>query len=181
MDKDRSRLLMQKHLILCGGEERRRIGIAREVLSSFSDPKPLLFHILPGLHTFDDYLNMVRQIFPIFSPLGLPKTKMTLDQIWDMHLDWVEKDPEPKIIFWEEICLEQGEYLAEILNDYVTWAYILNEISPPDKHPWFRLLATSPVSLINLCCEAKFFIGRGEEDTRTNEDIWKQYLVIEDI
>lgn len=187
-------ILRNKHLLICGGTESGRLGLARGVVESATDSETDLCELPAGISTIDHYLRAIHEIFPIFSPIEylgwlrkllpflptfrMPKSWMNLDQVWDMHLDWVEPR-ERSLIFWPEATLGDGEGFHDILSDYVSWKYVIEDPGcgrkPEDSpEPFFRLVFTTPHLPENLHEHLRLTYGPGKEDPRSEVDIARE-------
>ncbi len=180
------KIIERKHIILCGGTEEYREDLASQIvnriISNYSKIK--LYKIPPHLKKFTQYIKKIKNIFPIKSPLGYSVGKMGLDQIWDVHLDWSEEHDRKILVLFPEIGDFEEVNLYEIISDYITRKYILEEVFAVKKQKGgtkdfkFRLIATSNKSLNPFYKYAKIFIGRGEKDTRSDEDVARKHLDI---
>ena len=174
-------IIEHQHLIITGGLREERLNAAHSVLAGLQHKNMLVFNIEADLPTTDAYLEAARSTFSIFSPLGIGKEKMSLDQVQDMHLDWVSRQAQPMLVYWEEINIDDPDDLAELIGGYVTEKYYLDEIWDSEDPFWFRLVATSAVPVAGLYQRARIFIGRDPVDERTEEDIWRRHLHIAEL
>jgi hypothetical protein len=194
-------VLRDRHLLICGGTQQERLDLARDVVESTRNSETDFYELPAGISTMVEYLHAARETFPIFSPveylswlrkilpflpvLRMPKSRMNLDQVWDMHLDWVELR-ERTLVFWPEADMGDAEEFREILNDYVTWKFMIDDPGArqnPEGYrpPWFRLVVTTPHVPEDLHESLVLGFGRGEEDTRTDADIAREHLGVVDL
>jgi hypothetical protein len=194
--RDSQTILRDRHLLICGGTPEKRLDLARRVVESAANSEADLYELPARISTIDDYLHAAQDVFPIFSPIEylgwlrkifpflsvyrMPKRWMNLDQVWDMHLDWVELR-ERTLIFWPEAKMVDVEEFLEILSDYVTWKFVIDDPGARQKPegyrpPWFRLVVTTPHVPENLHESLALGFGRGEEDKRTEADIAREHL-----
>jgi hypothetical protein len=172
--------LRDGHLVLCGGDEGARLRLAEQILEAATDAETTVYRLSPGIGTRDEYLREARKLFPIQSPLGIDKRDMSLDQIDDVLLDWVEDEGGKTVIFWPEAGFSESLRADQVLSNYVTETFILDE--PPtgaaEEGRGFRLLATTPADVRGVHREIELHIGRDESDGRTVEEIARRRLAV---
>jgi hypothetical protein len=194
-------VLQDRHLLICGGTPEERAALARDIVENTRNSETDFYELPAGISSDEDYLCIVQEIFPIFSPveyLGwlrklfpflpvfrMPKSCMNLDQVWDMHLDWVELR-QRALVFWPEAEMSDNEGFPDILSDYVTWKFMIDDPGARQKPegyrpPWFRLVVTTGRVPENLHESLSLAFGRGEEDIRTDADIAREHLGVVDL
>ena len=194
-------ILGDKHLLICGGTESERLRLARGVVEKAADQGTDVYELPPGLSNMVGYLYAVQEVFPIFSPIEflgwlrkllpflptfrMPKSWMSLDQVNDMQLDWVELR-ERSLIFWPEAEMDEGDDFREILRHYVAEKFMLED--PGFRHraedyrpPWFRLVATVSHVRKDLHENLRLLFTRDEEDTRSETEIAREHLGVVDL
>jgi hypothetical protein len=172
--------LKYKHVIICGGDRDDRLNLANQVVSEVAKCDSEVFRLPEGLGNRSDYITACQAQFPIESPLGIAKEQMTHVQLDDVLLDWVEKRNRT-IVFWPEMQLaNQNDSLGpmEVLSDFVTEKFILEDTTMWNTDQWFRLVCSTEELSDSIFNNMKIFIGRGDDDMRTEEEISRTHLGI---
>lgn len=106
---------------------------------------------LPAVRSFDRYLRVIRQRFPV-------RDGLSASQLWDVHLDWTA-ETRTLIIFPDVhgFLKKSPHELIQVLSDYVTRA----GWSDRSAHPRFRVLVTSKTSLAGVVDALRIHVGQG--------------------
>jgi hypothetical protein len=170
-------ILSLKHVILCGGSESTRKALIEAILEVIDKDKTDILKIPPGIKSFIEFIDFVRRIFPRKSPINDPVEEMSYNQINDVHFDWVEEGEKSTLIIWEEIgSLEPKDDLYELINEFVTQKYILEDYFWSEQK--LRLLASSRVDLRDYFNSAKITFGRNPDDPLTDDQVARNSLEI---
>lgn len=169
-------LSASKHLLIFGGREADRLAVGQRELSAVR--ASVTRYTLPsGISTYEGYLRALLDLFPIESPLGIPKREMTLDQISDVQLDWVDGSVSV-VVFWPEVLLER-ENLVEALGVYLTQKYIVEEYDQSVHR--FRLIATVPRLPKHFAASIPLYFGKPDSDPRSEEQITSALLSVQSL
>jgi hypothetical protein len=171
-------ILDVKHVILCGGSESDRRTLINAVSEAIDKTNTAIYRIPPGVRDGDEFISLVRRIFPIIPLPGDPVVEeMSYDQISDLLLDWTEESEKSTFVIWEELAtVEPKKTLYGFISDFVTEKYILENYLKSERK--LRLLASSSEDLSSYFNSAEIYFGRGEEDPLTDEQVARRSLEI---
>ncbi len=162
-----------KHLLICGGTEAERMAAAECALAGA--PESAAVYRLPsGVSSDEDYLHAVVDLFPVESPMGTPADEMSLDQLSDVQLDWVDGSVDV-VVVWPEVLLKRDDLIG-VLGDYLTEKYIVEE-SWQSAHQ-FRLIATAPRFPDDLLASVKVFFGRPDREARSDQQVAEALMTV---
>jgi len=148
-----------------GSETERRNAMCAEVARLRSHADQVL--VLPeGIGTLDGFVEAVQRIFPVCSPVGTPRERMSWDQVWDMHLDWAGCAGTKTLVVWPEFDGEgwdDRKELGDVLGDYVWMLELIDDWGQADP-PWFRMVGSCPDDLTGLHEGVRLHYGRKPDD-----------------
>ena len=170
-------LLETKHIILYGSNKSKRANIAQKLIKYSNLSESDIYTFREGIESYDIYLESARNIFPIVSPVGVDKFKMSFDAVDDVILDWVE-DKTSALIYIPEMHFSLSFPPQRIISDYLTEKYILEEYFGEANKTWFRFIMTTDYELKNVYKILKLYFGRAEDDTQTVAAIAKNHIAV---
>jgi hypothetical protein len=87
--RDVLELLKTKHVIIEGHNSEARSSIIEYIRQAMAT-KYSIYEIPSNICDKESYLEAIRLVFPIESPLNIDARQMNYNQINDMQIDWIE-------------------------------------------------------------------------------------------
>ena len=166
--------LRTKHVLIDGGSSISREKIIDYIRFSMTD-KYSIYEIPSGIDSREKYLDAIRNVFPIVSPLGMDVRQMNYNQIYDTQIDWMEFQAKDSFIIWNEIKkFENKTELYAILDEYVSLKRLYEEDGRYKRS--FRLLVNSNIPLDDYIQHAKSLYPSRENESSAEK--LKKHIVL---
>ena len=166
--------LRSKSLIVTGANVDARIAAVRPLTQAYRSAVGAKVYTLPeGLKDKDKLIRHARRIFPIVSPLGIPKEAMSYDQVTDVLFDWVPASGRTLIV------VPETSHDADWMGLCVTALYVKNEHfrSPNALRFLFTTEGWNNESFDGL----PLYFGRKEHDCRSTGDVARKLIKVVDL
>jgi len=163
------RLLSEKRRILFSREELLRIVIATLC------HERRIYELPAGIRSVTEYLDTIRKIFPIKSPLGIPTEQMNYNQLHDMDLDWTE-DVANALIVWHHVPRwrkDKRKWLYQFLDSYISLKHWANKQQIEYST---RLIASAEIDAEDFYRKAEVFFNTGI--CSANEIAWEHLVFL---
>lgn len=157
-----SNSLIKKHLFITGKSEKERSSLIDEISKQMNMQ---IYRFNSKTNSFESYIKQVDKLFPYKIVDYHKGKKWNLDQIWDVHLDWMFNNYNNLIILEEFDKLPQN-WSVEILRDYLQKSYEL-ETKGSNKIN-FRLIC-SLENIDKILVNLTNSIRLNENEKRTSE------------